>query len=314
MKVKDYLKRTSIYKHIYYPIRVKYVYFLSLYFPQKAAKNILAGIMSRKPDIKNPKDLNEKINYLKFHADLNEWARLADKYYVREYVESRGLESILIPLLKKFDSVNDLELEWDNLPNSFIIKSNHGSGDNIIVKDKDNTKKSDIVKKINNWVDKTNEFVYLVEPHYNIIKERFILVEELLVDTSGLSSSIIDYKIWCFNGKPYGVFVGVDRDLVSGKVKFDSYDLKWVRHPEHMAHTTESHGIVNVKLPKPQNFDYMLECAAILSKGHPQCRVDLYNVNGKVYFGEMTMTSQGGYMDYFTPEYLLEMGQQFEVK
>ena len=314
MKVKDFIKHTSIYKYIYYPIRVKYVYFLSLYFPQKAAKNILSGIMSRKPDLVNPKDLNEKINYLKFHTDLNEWARLADKYLVREYVKSRGLESILIPLLAKFSDTKSFAASWDTLPNSFIIKSNIGCGDNIIVKDKSKTCIDEIIDRINKWDNTKKEFIFNVEPHYTIQKNRLILVEELLVDKTGLSSSMIDYKIWCFNGNPYNIFLCVDRDVSKSTVSFVLYDLKWNKQNEKLARSTVFHGAKDIDVPKPENLDYMLECAAILSKGHPQCRVDLYNVNGKVYFGEMTMSSQGGYMDYFTPEYLLEMGQQFEVK
>lgn len=278
--------------------------------PKLAVKIQYRYIMGEKIDLKNPKDLNEKINYLKFHANLNEWARLADKYEVREYVKERGLGQILVSLYGKYYSSSDLIEDWKNLPVSFVIKSNHACGTVLIVKDKNTENLNRIKKETEGWLkikfgEGTNE------PHYKIIKP-CLIVEELLEEDNNvfsLSKSLIDYKIWCFDGKPYCILVVVNRDRETHRYQLDTYDLDWNRIEGAL---TSVHGRPSI-LPKPQNLDYMLECASILSSGHKQVRVDLYNINGKIYFGEMTFTSQGGYMNYFTKEFLLEMGCQFEV-
>lgn len=277
--------------------------------PKLAVKIQYRHIMGEKIDLNNPKDLNEKINYLKFHADLNEWARLADKYEVREYVKERGLGHILVPLYGKYNSHGELIEDWKNLPDSFVIKSNHGCGNIILVKDKNTEDLKSIEKETTGWLkvrfgEETNE------PHYKLIKP-CLIVEELLEDKNVPSSSksLIDYKIWCFNGKPYCILVVANRDREAHSFQLDTYDLDWNRIEGAL---TSVHGRPSL-LPKPQNLDYLLEYASVLSKGHKQVRVDLYNIDGKTYFGEMTFTSQGGYMNYYTKEFLLEMGKQFEV-
>ena len=259
--------------------------------------------------------MNEKINYLKFHADLDEWARLADKYAVREYVIERGLSEILVPLYGKYDTPQELIADWEGLPKSFVVKANHGCGEIKIVRDKNTIDLRKLEEETTAWLKErfgrgTNE------KHYLRIKP-CLIVEQLLEDNTvaDFSRSLIDYKVWCFDGKPYCFFVGVDRDVEhtdgSHHVFFDAYDTKWNRIENAMTGKTP---LPDRTLPKPKNLERLLECAAILSKGLKQVRVDLYDIEGKIYFGEMTLTSQGGYMDYFTKDFLLEMGKQFEVK
>ena len=274
-------------------------------------KHILGGA---KIDLNNPKDLNEKINYLKFHSDLDEWASLADKYAVREYVIKRGLGDILIPLYGKYDTPRDLINDWDGLPKSFVVKANHGCGEIKLIKDKTKEDLQRLEQEAMGWLRErfgrdTNE------RHYLRIKP-CLIVEQLLVDPSveSFSRSLVDYNIWCFEGKPYCIFVAVDRDLekIEGEhhVFFDVYDNQWNRIEGAMTGKTP---LPERILPKPKNMERLLECASILSKGHKQMRVDLYDIEGRVYFGELTMTSQGGYMDYFTKDFLLMLGSQFDV-
>ena len=274
-------------------------------------KHILGGA---KIDLHDPKDLNEKINYLKFHSDLDEWASLADKYAVREYVIKRGLGDILIPLYGKYDTPRDLINDWDGLPKSFVVKANHGCGEIKLIKDKTKEDLQRLEQEAMGWLRErfgrdTNE------RHYLRIKP-CLIVEQLLVDPSveSFSRSLVDYKIWCFEGKPYCIFVAVDRDLekIEGEhhVFFDVYDNQWNRIEGAMTGKTP---LPERILPKPKNMERLLECASILSKGHKQMRVDLYDIEGRVYFGELTMTSQGGYMDYFTKDFLLMLGSQFDV-
>ena len=130
-------------------------------------------------------------------------------------------------------------------------------------------------------------------------------------EDKSLSSSLIDYKIWCFDGEPYTFFVGANRK--PGKsVNFFDYDLNWVNHPEHMQYDS-FHLRPEVEIPKPKNIEEMLEVAKKLSAGFPEVRVDLYNVNGKIYFGEMTFTSNGGIMSFYTLEYAKELGKHIDI-
>ena len=241
---------------------------------------------------------------------MNVWAKLADKYAVREYVKAKGLEDILVPLYGKWDNAQQLLQDWNNLPQKFVLKTNNGCGTVLIVKNKAAINLPALKEKLDYWLKKKDIGIGTVELHYTIIKP-CIIAEGLLDDPSvtSFSRSLIDYKIWCFEGKPFCCFVAYDREIGGAHHIFDLYDLDWNEHTEYMSDKTPRHLI-----PRPKNWERMKEIAATLSAGQPQMRVDLYNINGKIYFGELTMAGQGGYMDYFTDEYLLEMGRQFEVE
>jgi len=279
-------------------------------WPREAIRIQYRHIMGRDIDLNNPTDINEKINYLKLHADLDEWARLADKYAVRDYVKERGLETILVPLYGKYDTPRDLIIDWNNLPDKFVIKSNHGCSTVKLIHDKNKVNIKDLEKETAKWL-KIKFGHESMEWHYKRIKP-CLIVEELLEDPSvaGYSDSIVDYKIWCFNGTPYCFLMAVDRHIEEDKVLLDAYDTKWNRIEGAMTGVHELPPL----LPKPKNIEALLSYASILSKGHKQARVDFYDIDGRIYFGEMTMTSQGGYMNYFTEKFLLELGNQFEVK
>ena len=256
----------------------------------------------------NPQDLNEKINWLKFNTDTEQWTRLADKYAVREFVEQCGLKDLLVKLYGVWDDADNIDFE--SLPQQFVLKSNNGSGDIIIVKDKSKEDLEQLRKRCAKML-KTNYGVVLSETHYYKIPRK-IIAEELLDATkqSAQSKSLIDYKIWCFNGKPYCVLTVANRE--SGTCELDSFDINWNHQREmmtyagHIKHPT-------LLVPRPTSLDKMLEAATIMSKGHPQVRVDFYEIDGKPYFGELTFTSNGGFMRYYTQKALLEMGQQIRL-
>ena len=137
-----------------------------------------------------------------------------------------------------------------------------------------------------------------------------ITVEEVLPLEEG-SSSLTDYKIWCFNGKAYYIYVCNNRNKSGNQAHVMTYDLDWNAHPEYSVFNTDyPQGDI---IPKPKNLDKMIKIAEILSKGYPEVRVDLYNINGRIYFGELTFTSQGGLMDYFTPEFNLLLGKYIDI-
>ena len=264
------------------------------------------------PNLKNPQDLNEKILYLKLFSDTSLWTQFADKYKVREYVRCSGLESILIPLYGAWERVDDIP--FDTLPQQFILKSNNGDGKGTNVKvDKANMTEDDwevLKKRLQGWLSQKHIGALSAEPQYRDIPP-MIIAEELLSYPKGCTS-IIDYKLWCFHGKPYSFLIISDRQPDGVHATASCYDLNWNFHPENMQPTKHIH-IAKTPMSCPICLNEMIRVASILSKPFPQVRVDLYEVNGKVYFGELTFTSLGGMMDYYTPEYLLEMGKQVNI-
>lgn len=281
--------------------------------PMKLADKIFFKQFGKHIDWNNPRDLNEKIQWLKFHEDQYKWAKLADKYDVREYVKTRGLDDILIPVFGKWDTAAALLEDWDDLPDEFVLKCNTGAGLILIVSEENGGKKKYekryITNLANKWLRVKHYNLTNAELHYQLINN-CIFAEKVIkaADSSGVSSSLIDYKIWCFNGKPYGCFVAFNRSIKKKEYSYSFYDLNWVNHPELMKGTPS-----NVQLEKPKNWERMIEIASILSAGHPQVRVDLYNIDGKIYFGEMTMTAQGGFLRHYSQQLLEDMGNHIEL-
>ncbi|MBR4536567.1 MAG: glycosyltransferase [Bacteroidales bacterium] len=257
------------------------------------------------PHFRHPHDINEKINWLKFYGDTSQWPLLADKYRVREYVKECGFEEILIPLTGKWDSVE--EIDWDKLPQQFVMKCNNGSGDVVVCADKGALDKVLILQHFR----KTLQSPYGIltgEEHYKSIKP-CIIAEELLDGSTqpNKSQSLVDYKIWTFDGKPEFIVCYSNRHN-NYYCEIGVYDCNWEAHPEFLRYT--SHYMPEHKLmPEPACLGDMLCIASRLSKGHPQMRVDLYEVNGHIYFGELTLTSSGGYMSNFTQEFLDKLGR-----
>lgn len=294
-------------------LRTKYQDFLKIYAPKRYADILYKKQFGYNIDWRNPRDINEKIQWLMFYTDISEWVRLADKYRVREFVKERGCEEILIPLYGKWDRAEDID--WNALPNRFVIKANHGSGDARIVMNKSTEDLLSIQLYMQDVLSKPFG-IDSAEIHYRKIKP-CVIAEELLLpdkakelaDINPDFASVTDYKIWCFGGKPYYIFTGSNRNLVSHTVDFNIFDLEWNRHNEWMSDAFRNNALV----PKPKHLDEMYEYAKKLSAGFPQVRVDLYECNDKVYFGEMTFTSQFGRMDYFTPYFLKIMGDMCKI-
>lgn len=255
------------------------------------------------PNFDNPRDINEKINWMKFYGDTSLWPLLADKYRVREYVKECGLEDSLVPIIGKWDSVDDID--WNILPQQFVMKCNNGSGDVIICKDKKSLNIEETKKHFKKCLNK--KFGSRSgEPHYAHIKP--CIIAEKLLDASTQpcnSSSLVDYKIWVFDGKPMFVWCTWNREGYHANVAL--FDMNWEFHPEWSVWT--NHYIKPEKLiPKPECFNQLIEIAGRLSKGLPAARIDLYVINNHVYFGEITMTSNAGYMNFYTQSFLNKLG------
>lgn len=283
---------------------------LSEYNPVLLIKIRYFLLFRKFPNLEDPKDLNEKILYLKLFTDTSKWTDLTDKYKVRKFVEEKGLGNHLVPLLAVWNKIDDFDL--DSLPNSFIMKANNGGGNTSvkIVKDKSgltDTDRTEIKKLVDKWLHTVYKRNLAAEPQIRDIVP-CVVVEELLPPDEG-NKSLIDYKFWCFNGKPYYVYVISDRVGLNAYVM--TYDLNWVAHPEYSV-PLDNYKIAQV-IERPQNFEEMLDVAQKLAEGFPCVRVDLYNVKGKTYFGEMTFTSQAGLMDYFTNDFLLHAGSLIKL-
>ena len=252
-------------------------------------------------DWNNPRDINEKIQWLMCHTDTSAWTPLSDKVKVRGYVKAKGLGDLLVPLLGTWK--HSADIPWDTLPEKFVLKCNHDSGSAHII-DRNTDRKA-----VGTALDAALRQKYGYrhgELHYNGIVP-CILAEEYLDSGEAVP---VDYKVWCFDGRPYCIWACQDRS--ADHVYVNIYDLDWNPRPE--VSVTAGHYLTgDGTLPRPVTLQRMLEAAATLSEGFPEVRVDFYEVRGRLYFGEMTFAGQAGFMDYFTPGFLRELGDRVKL-
>ena len=251
----------------------------------------------------NPKAYNEKIQVDKVFNLFPEKARLADKYAVREWVAEKIGEEYLIPLIGVYDSAYDID--FDKLPNAFAIKTNAGSGDVVIVRDKSKLSRKDIRRikaKMQYWLGFGYEWA-AYEMHYKDIVPK-VVVEKLIEYEK---EDLPDYKFLCFDGKP--VYFWIDKGRFHEHQR-NVYDMEWNLQPWVQKKFRNYEGDAG----KPEGFDKMVELATVLSEGFQHVRVDLYNVNGKIYFGEMTFTSGGGISPIVPYEADLQLGELWHLK
>lgn len=272
----------------------KYIKILLYYFPRKLITKLRFFYATKKRlNLKNPKDFNEKVIYLMLNEFGDRETRYADKYLVRKYVEEKGFKENLTKLYGKFDSTD--EINFEKLPEEYVLKTNHGCGCTII-------KQKDEVININKAVDELNNSLKrnyakeTLEYHYEKIKP-CILCEEYLKEGSKVSPT--DYKFFCFNGNAKFVLVCGNRTENVQKVY---YDLNWNK-ADYTKKEQDGY------FEKPKNFEKMIDIAEKLSEDLKFVRVDLYNIDGKIYFGELTFTPRGGINNTIKQEYLDEWGK-----
>ena len=246
----------------------------------------------RKLNLKNPTRYTEKLQWYKLNYKNPIMHTCVDKYKVREYIEQKGLGHILVKLYAKYDSAKEIDVE--KLPEQFVIKTTNGSGGlNVLVcNDKSKIDFNDVKEKLacKKFKSRTGgrEWAY-----YGL--EPGIIVEELLVNEKNPEAGVNDYKIFCYNGKAKYVIVDIDR-YIGHKRNF--YDTNWNR-----IEGESDCPACDREIEKPENFEQMLEIAERLSEDFPYVRVDLYNVSGKIYFGELTFYPWSGYVQ-FNPDQL----------
>lgn len=296
---------------IFAPI-IKLCEYLGKHHPSLMVQLRYYATYKRFAHLKHPKDLNEKILHIKLYTDTSLWPDLVDKYKVREYVTGLGLDNILVKLYGVWYSPDDFAKSFSELPNSFILKANNGEGKgtNLVVKDKTQYSVKELTTTVKEWLARKNIGALVAEPQYEAIKP-CVIAEQLLPIEAG-HHSLTDYKIWCFEGRPHFIWVCNDRNEDGNSAHVLTYDTDWNPHPEYSIFTSDY--LQGEPMPKPQNLDYMLSVAEKLSAGFPELRVDLYNIAGKIYFGELTFTSQGGINSFYTQEFLDYAGSLFSVE
>lgn len=254
------------------------------------------------PHLNHPRTFNEKLQWLKLNDRHAEYTKMVDKIDAKKYVASIIGDKYIIPTLGVWNSVD--EIEWDKLPNQFVIKVSSDSGGIVVCKDK---QKLDIEKskeKLTNGWGK-NYYVHNKEYPYRDLTPR-IIAEEYKEDESGYE--LRDYKIFCFNGEPKILFVASDRQKAGEDTKFDFFDLNWNHLPFTNGHPNSKEFIA-----KPKNFEEMLEIAKKLSVGIPQVRIDLYNCNGQIYFGEITFFHWSGMTAFDPIEWDFKLGKMIKL-
>lgn len=294
---------TSKTKRMLFAPLLKTVEWLTPRCPAFVAKARYFARFKKRLNLKNSKDLNEKILWLAIFSDTREWSRLADKYTVREYVKECGLEDILVPFYGVWNNVN--EVDYSSLPQSFIIKLTNWSASNIIVKDKKAISEQELLSRIEEAVKNKGRCTGVGDLHYLRIHTK-IMAEGLIFNdewSEQYSKSLIDYKIWCFEGKAKYIMLVMNRSVKKKDgAELLVYDRTWNPHPEYIKPTSDF--TIADAIPMPENYEQMISIAEKLAGTFPVVRVDLYNLKGRIFFGEMTFTSLGGMMDYYTPRFL----------
>ena len=253
-------------------------------------------------DFNNPRTFTEKLQWLKLFDATPIKSRLADKYLVRRWVAEKIGAQYLIPLLGVWDDFD--AIDFDALPEQFVLKCNHGCSMNIIVRDRKTFDRERAREKINAWLAVDYGAQRILEPHYSRINRK-IIAEKFMAN--GDAPDIDNYKFWCFSGEP--VFCGFDSGRTADgnidNLRIDYFDMSWTPNDfENGSHPRSDHP---EDIPRPKNFELMKKLAAVLAEGFAFVRVDFYEIDGEVYFGEMTFTPGAGNFSYKsegTDEYL----------
>ena len=252
--------------------------FALAFLPDKMYLQLFYFATTRKfINFKNPKGFNEKLQWLKVNDRRPEYTQLVDKLAVRDHISKVLGEEYLFPLLGKWESFDDID--FNTLPEQFVMKCNHDSGSTKVIKSKSSLTAEELNEMKLFYTERLKQDFYYAgrEYPYKGIKP-YIIAEQLMIDETAPEKSIEDYKFFCFNGEPKMMFVATDR---ATDCKFDFYDMDF----NHLD-IFNIHPNTDKLIQKPEKFDEMKDLAAKLSQGMRQVRIDLYEFNGKIYFGE----------------------------
>ena len=267
--------------------------------PETMSKIYFRIVLKQKLNLKNPQTFNEKIQWYKLNYCINndKVIKCADKYRIREYLEEKDLMDYSIPMIGFWENVEDIN--WNELPNKFAIKCNHGCAYNIICTDKNKLDVEKAKKQLNKWL-KEDFGKFNAEPHYDKMKKG-IVCEEYLGD--GSSEFLIDYKIHCFNGKAQFVLICSGRAQHSADYVY--YDKEWNKLDYSTTKSSE--------FDRPKSFDKMLQISEKIAQDFPFVRVDFYEINEKPIIGELTFVPAGGLDNTIPRKADIEIGKMLEL-
>lgn len=275
--------------------------------PEKEANRVYWPFFKKEIDFDNPKNLVEKMYWLLFNTDTSLWSRCEDKLAVRDYVKEVDPNILQAELLGAWNHAD--EIDFGKLPNSFIFKTNNGSGTNILIKDKSSINIRSIRKQLNRFLRIKYGYASALF-HYAKIEPK-IIAESLLIQDNEEKrispNSLMDYKVFCINGEPELIWMNFDRKKDAEYIT--AYDLNWNKFHDHLLET-DRYKISNVDIPKPKCLEQMLEYCRKLSKPFHQVRVDFYIVDNKPVFGELSFASSWGFL---THEYYDYLGSKIDL-
>ena len=258
-------------------------------------------VFGKRLRLKNPQTYSEKLQWLKLHEGDPIYTRMVDKAEAKKYVTEIIGEEYIIPTYGVWNHFD--EIDFDKLPDQFVLKTTHDSGGVIICKDKKTLDKNAAKVKLEKSLK--NDYYYTSKewPYKNVVPR--IIAEKYMEDESG---ELCDYKLFCFDGKMKALFIATDRFTSGEETKFDFFD-------ENFNHLPFTNGHPNATKPikKPESFQQMKDLAEKLSKKIPHVRVDFYCTNGKIYFGELTFFHWGGFKRFEPEEWDFKFGEWFKL-
>ena len=286
------------YRELQFALAIRYP---RLFSDKQFLKIVFRQLIGSELNLDQPKTFNEKLQWLKLYDHNPEYTRMVDKYEAKKYVADIIGDEYIIPTLAVYNNTSEIDL--DALPDKFVLKCTHDSGSVAICKDKKIFKKDEAFAMLEKGLSK-NYFWQNREWPYKNVKPR-IIAETYLEDIETLE--LRDYKFFCFDGEVKALFIAEDRQE-DEETKFDFFDADF-RHLD----IRNGHPNADVPPAKPYSFDRMKEMAERLSQGIPHLRVDFYEANGKIYFGELTFSHWSGFTPFEPEEWDLRFGEWLKL-
>lgn len=265
-------------------------------------KLIYKSALKKELNLKNPINYNERLQWLKINDRKTHYTKYVDKLEVRGLISNKIGEKYLIPLLGVYETVDDID--WEMLPEQFVLKCTHGSGTNIICSNKSNLNVNHSIKQLKKWMNKNWYWVGREWPYKNIKPK--IICEKYMVENEG--EELKDYRVFCFDGEPK--FIAVDFEINNKeKTRRNLYDLEWNFLENEISYPRE----LGIDVKRPFQLENMVNISKFLSKDMAHVRIDFYSIGEEIYFGEMTFYHQLGLAKISPEEFSDKMGSWIPI-
>lgn len=269
---------------------------------EKYLKILFLVTFRKKLDLKNPQTFSEKLQWLKLYNRKPEYTMMVDKYAVKEYVSKKIGKEYVIPTIGVWDHVEDID--WDSLPNQFVLKCTHDSGGLVICRNKETLDKKEVMSKLKRCLEQDYFILWREWPYKNVQKR---IIAEKYIEPDSKTNDLPDYKFFCFNGQPKYCQVISGRN---SEMKIDFFDKEWQHQPFHEPY---NYSFADIEPSKPKQFEKMWAAAAILAEGIPFSRIDFYEVGDTVYFGEITFFPTTGLGGFDPKEWDMIFGKMIQL-